>query len=233
MGQLRFATPVWAIMAFVTVLSAEAALRHLGVRGRVVLSLGLIIAVVPAWGLFEDSSDGFRAAPTVPMCMIIERPARAANGYADILGVQKGSLLAPDVGATAMTSRLLVADLAGLTDSKMADFWSTQDFGGMQNYVFDELKPTFIELHPGWSTITGVVTDPRLDRDYVTVRVEPGHPEITDWVRKDVVTSLAKLQEAREFGLNVVSKAGSNVAAAPRRSCGGAIRPGQWPWPYS
>jgi hypothetical protein len=231
MGQLRFATPVWAVMAFLIVLSAAAAMERLGARGRVVLSAGLVVAVVPAWSLFQDASDGFRAAPTVPMCMIIERPARAANAYADILGVQKGSLFAPDVGATAMTSRLLVTDLAGLTDSKMADFWGKQEFGKMPNYVFDELKPTFIELHPQWSVVTGISTDPRLARDYVTVLVEPGHPEIADWVRKDAVPSPAKLEEARAFGLNAVSKAGANVAAAPLRSCGNTIRPGQWPWP--
>jgi hypothetical protein len=229
MGQLRFASPVWPLVVIVGVFAGEAAFRHFGVRGRIVLAVALVVAALPAWNLFSGYSNGFRAAPTVPMCGIATRPSEVDNAYADILGVRGGSLLAPDVGATAMTSRLHVIDLAGLADSTMADFWANQRWTDLDNYVFDVAKPTFVELHPPWSVVTGVAGDPRLARDYVRLRQEPGQPDITDWVRRDAVPSQGKLDQARTFGATKASLAMARVGAAPRSQCGATLRPGQWP----
>jgi hypothetical protein len=87
MGQLRFASPVWPLVVIVGVFSGEAAFRHVGVRGRVVLVAALIVSALPAWSLFSGYSDGFRAPPTVPMCPITTRPSEVDNAYADIVGV--------------------------------------------------------------------------------------------------------------------------------------------------
>jgi len=164
------------------------------------------------------------------MCWIATRPSRADNAYADILGVRNGSLLAPDVGATALTSRLHIIDLAGLTDSKMANLWANQRWGELDDYVFDVAKPTFIELHPPWSVETGLTADYRLLRDYVKLREEPdGQHDITDWVRKDAVPSADRLQQARDFGATKASQAMAKVGAAPHGQCGAILRPGQWP----
>lgn len=162
MAQFRFATPVWPLVAVVGVLCGTAAFRHVGIRGRLVLTAALVVAAIPVWGLFSGYSNGFRAAPTTPTCWVAARPARADNAYADILGIRQGSLLVADVGATALTSRLRIVDLDGLTDATMADFWANQNWTGLDDYVFDVAKPTFIELHPPWDTETGLRADPRL-----------------------------------------------------------------------
>jgi hypothetical protein len=186
-----------------------------------------VVALVPASSQFYDDSNSFRASPTVPMCMIAGRPSRVDNGFADILGIRQGSLLAPDVGATAMTSRLHIIDLAGLTDSTMANFWAHQQWPALDDYVFDVAKPTFLELHPPWSTETGLSGDPRLSRDYDLLRTQPGSTDITDWVRKDAVTSPAKLEQARIYGRTTVTQELAPTANAPRRQCGATLRPGQ------
>ncbi|HEX4704748.1 MAG TPA: hypothetical protein VH352_21645 [Pseudonocardiaceae bacterium] len=227
MGQFRFATPVWPLVAIVGVLCGTAAFRHVGVRGLVVLSAALVVAAIPVWGLFSGYSNSFRAAPTTPLCWVAERPSRADNAYADILGVRQSSLLTADVGGTALTSRLRIVDLDGLTDSKMAGFWADQNWAALDNYVFDVAKPTFIELHPPWGDLTGVNTDPRLVRDYTLIRVDDA--DNTDWVRTSDVLSTGRLTQARDYATTDVTRTKDNAAAAPLRECGATLRPGQWP----
>jgi hypothetical protein len=229
MGGFRFATPVWAMGVLVGVLCTGAMLRRTGIRGRLVIVAALVAALIPAASLFETASTNFRAAPTAPMCTVTERSARNFNAYADILGVKEGSLLTPDVGGPALGTRLLITDLAGLAESKMADFWRAGDFAAMRDYIFTEVRPTFIEAHPPWIDIPGVGTDPRLTQDYVRIWVEPSNPTVVNWVRKDVVPSPEKLKEAQDFAMAAVVKASAIVSAAPRRHCGDTISPGQWP----
>ncbi|MEV4313498.1 hypothetical protein [Actinocrispum sp. NPDC049592] len=229
MAQLRFATPVWVLVVIASVLCGEAVFRQFTPRGRTVLAAGVVLALVPAWSLFKGASDGFRAAPTVPMCTIAERPSRVDNVYADILGIQQGSLLTADVGATALTSRLRIIDLAGLSDSAMADFWADHRWDDLTDYVFDTVKPTFIEQHSPWSDGVKVSTDPRLIRDYVMIRREAGPPETADWVRKDAVPTQAKLEQLRAYGMGDGSAAVARAFDAPLRACGDTLRPGQWP----
>ncbi|WP_235999088.1 hypothetical protein [Qaidamihabitans albus] len=227
MGELRFATPVWALGAPAGALAGAAALRQVGIRGRVVLSAILAVALALSGTLFASASEKFRAAPTVPMCVVAERFGRAFNGYADIAGIERGSLLLPDVGATALISRLRVVDLAGLTEPRIAEFWSNRQWTALRDHVYDELRPTFIHAHGVWGGRTGIVRDPRLDRDYALIRSTSEGSG--DWVRRDAVSGPAELAELRAYARDEVARATAAAHGASLGHCGPTLRPGQLP----
>jgi hypothetical protein len=90
-------------------------------------------------------------APTVPR----RTSGYNFNGYADILGVREGTLLAVDGGGTSLTSRLRYIDLSGLADRRIARFWQTDDMSGLRDYIFDDIHPTFIKVFHGGRSGTG------------------------------------------------------------------------------
>lgn len=225
MGEHRFATPAWALAALAGTLAAGAAFRHTGIRGRAVLSAGLVVVFVLSGSLFAAASEKFREGPTVPMCVVAERWGRIFNAYADIAGVGQGSLLLPDVGGTALTSRLRVVDMAGLTEPRMAEFWAKQQWAELNDYVFEEVRPTFVHTHGAWGR--AIVEDPRFDRDYVEIRSMANKG--IDRVRRDVLSDPAVLEELRAYAKNQVPVIEAAAASAPRGHCGATLRPGQLP----
>ncbi|SFB60972.1 hypothetical protein SAMN05216266_1275 [Amycolatopsis marina] len=225
MGQQRFATPVWALGALAGTLAAGAVLRHSGVRGRVVLSAGLVVVFILSGNLFAAASEKFREAPTVPTCVVAERWGRIFNAYADIAGVDQGSLLLPDVGGAALTSRLRVVDMAGLTEPRMAEFWADQQWAELNDYVFEEVRPTFVHAHGAWGG--SIVADPRFDRDYVEIRSLD--KKGVDRVRRDAVPNPLVLEELLAYAKNQVPAIEAAAASAPLGHCGARLRPGELP----
>ncbi|SDC75638.1 hypothetical protein [Actinokineospora iranica] len=231
MGELRFATPFWVLVALAGALALPTALRSVSARARLLLAAGLVLATLPSLAVFTTAGKTFRAAPTVPMCLVGEAFGRGVNGYADVLGLREASLLAPDLGATAMSTRLTLVDLAGLADAPIADFWHDKDWRGLRDHVFTEVKPTFIHMHAPWSAQTGLISDPRLETDYhVVVGVDDGVVG-GDWVRKDAVPSQEALAALRAYANTVVRPAIQLQQAAPRGTCGPVLRPDQGPTP--
>jgi len=108
------------------------------------------------------------------------------NGYADLLGVDHGSLLAVDGGGTSLTTRLRFVDLSGLADRRIAQLWDDDDMPGLRDHVFDDVRPTFIKIYDGWAgrNRLALAQDERLARDYVLLR--SGHRR-REWVRRDAV----------------------------------------------
>jgi hypothetical protein len=193
-------------------------------RRRAVLSAALAVALLPTASGFATAAEGFRAVPTVPMCAVAGAMGRGFNGLADVLGADRASLLAPDIGGTALTSRLTLVDLAGLGEPRLADLWGAGSMAGIRDYVFDEVKPTFIRAHGHWAATPGLTTDPRLTADYHALT--PG-PVAQEWVRKDAVPDAARLAALRDYLRADRARAESVWAAAPRRACGPTLRPGQ------
>jgi hypothetical protein len=220
----RFATPVWTVGALAVTLAVWSALRNAGIRGRALIAVGLVVTLIPSGSLWATASQKMRADPTVPMCLVAERLGRAFNGYADAIGVKQGSLLLPDVGATAMTSRLRVLDLAGLTEPRLAEFWGNQQWRELGDYVFDVVKPTFIHSHEPWSDQTGVLGDSRLNRDYVPISTFDNG----DFVRKDVLTGQSMRDELLRYS-DQVAIATTKILGSPRGGCGAVLRPAQTP----
>ncbi len=225
MGEYRFATPVWPLAVLAGVLAVGELLRGWGAAGRTSLLVSLVVALTASGTSFADSAERFAAAPTVPLCRIAERFGAVMNGYADRLGVRDGSVLLPDVGGTLLTTRLRVIDQAGLVDSRIAEFHGRGDMAALRDYVFEEARPTFIHSHGGWSSGTGIPSDPRMERDYDALYIDPEQGRSNaDWVREDAVPGPGALRQARAYGRAAVETVSEQ---GPRRHCGPALRPGR------
>ena len=76
------------------------------------------------------------------------------------MGVEKASFLLPDIGGTLFYSELVIFDLAGLTDATIARTLG-RDKEALHNYIFNELKPTFIHTHEYWAVVSDLDSSPR------------------------------------------------------------------------
>ncbi|GAA5156800.1 hypothetical protein [Amycolatopsis dongchuanensis] len=235
MGAYRFATPVWALGALITALAATEVLRQARPRVRALLAAALLVGILPSAVSFVGQSQQFRAAPTFPACAVADRYGRTFNAYADLIGAREASLLLADLGGSSLTSRLHLVDLGGLGDSRVADYIHDNDPAGLRDYVFDEVKPTFITSHTHGSGWHRIPLDPRLARDYDQIFDSPdadGFPG-GDWIRKDAVPNQAVLDKLRAYARShtaVVDRAINMVnLTAPGwpNNCGPTLSPGQ------
>lgn len=224
MAQFRFATPAWALGAVVLVLSTGQLLTTLRKQGRLLVVLALIAASIPSGVAFAETSESYSADEDVPVCWIALRFGRLFNGYADILGIQHGTLLTPDMGGSALTSRLQLIDMAGLTHARMADIIAGNDRTTFGDYVFEELEPTFIHSHGPWMA-NNITNDPRITRDYYVLQrsTDPAVPD-EDWVRKDVVRDQHQLGQLRDYAGTAIPPLVNEMLTV---GCGPTLRPGQ------
>ncbi|MGH4016203.1 MAG: hypothetical protein ACRDSL_20225 [Pseudonocardiaceae bacterium] len=224
MGEYRFATPVWPLAALVGTLVVAYLVPRLAITGKTGLAAALAAAVVVSSVNWWQSAQAFRHDPTTPLCHVTENTGRSFNAYADILGLQRGTVLAPDLGGTALTSRLGLIDLAGLADLRIARYWADDDMAGLRNYIFTEARPTFLQAHGFWNTKTGIISDPRLTADYELIGPRPGpsweQRPGASWVRKDVLPAAEALIAVRDYWATVIVPAGAAQRAAPLSSCG-------------
>ncbi|WP_254205978.1 hypothetical protein [Nocardia alni] len=225
MAQFRFATPVWALTAIAVMISAAQALSRLRTWGRVLIALILVGVLIPSGVALAGSAETYRTNSDVPLCWIAIRFGRYFNGYADILDLRQGTLLAPDMGGSSLTSRLRLVDLAGLTDSRIADIRAGTAGITIRDYAFDDLKPTFVHIHGVWVP-HGLSEDPRMTRDYYPIHLfQDAAGADQDWVRKDAVHTTRQLRQLRQYSditlphlLPDYQKTGA---------CGPVLRPGQ------
>jgi hypothetical protein len=227
MGQLRFATPIWPLAMMVFSLSVVEVAYRANFWGRGLLAALVFIAVVSPVAQMNQSDKVFRGGPTVALCRVALSQGYLFNGFADILGIRAGSLLTPDAGGTALTSRLRFVDLDGLADRRIARLWQDDDMAALRDYVLDEVRPTFVILFAGWypRTHLGLTDDPRFLRDYALMFT--GDRDGGEWVRRDALPRGADLTAAAEWGrLNwdVVAQRYSNHV--PQLwTCGDTLRP--------
>lgn len=228
MNQYRFATPVWPLALLTGTLAAAEVLRTARRRGRAVLGIAIVAVLLPSGVAFAEEGGKFRDTPTLPMCFVADRFGRMFNHYANLLEVEDGTILEPDLGGSSLTSKLPIIDLAGLTDEPIADFFHDDDKAGLRDHVFEVVKPTFIHFRMYWGPVTGLPADPRLARDYEPLYTYPKPAEYGgDFVRKDAVPSPDRLAAAREYAAATIPVVEGNIYFWPRRSCGDTLRPGQ------
>jgi hypothetical protein len=227
MGQYRFATPVWPLAALVTVLALGAVLADVRARTRAVAltmitAAGLLTAV--GW---IGAAGGFRQRATLSVCEVALTSGYAVNSIADVLGIRDGSFLGVDAGGTALASRLRFVDLAGLTDARIARFWSDGDMAGLRDHVLDRERPTIMRLFRGWNIPeeSGLFGDDRLARDYLLFSSAPSGETV--WVRHDAVSSPEVLDQARAAAQQMAVLIGDLYRGAdgPRWPCGPVVQP--------
>jgi hypothetical protein len=227
MAQYRFATPVWPLAAIAIAVSIAHIAPTLTTRGRIIGATLAAIAAMSSMDSFWLSDKAFRAEPTVGVCNVAQNTGYNFNGYADILGVRDGTLLAVDGGGTSLTSRMRFIDLSGLADRRIARFWETDDMSGLRDHIFENLRPTFVKLFHGWAERDrlGLTADARLDRDYVLMF--SGQPGGGEWVRRDAVPNDGSLAAARRWGRDTWNLVTDRYRAGlpPIWWCGDTLRP--------
>jgi hypothetical protein len=156
----------------------------------------------------------FQQNPTVPFARI-EEFARGYNGLSAALGPEAHSLLTPDLGGMLYDSRLRIYDLVGLCDRTVARTLMGQA-PVFHEYVFANIRPTFIHVHGNWSGWAQLHKDDRFARDYEVLYEDWAKPEnadidetepwVGDYVRRDALPApddLPRLQaEFRRLGLD-------------------------------
>lgn len=233
MGQLRFATPVWTLGAFGGAIVVVEALAAARLRGRIVLACLLVVALVSSVSGLYDQGKSYRANVKTAMCIVAERDAQTVNGFADILKLpdtaQVGLI---DLGGTSLGSRIRVLDLAGLGDKPIADYLHRADMQGLRDYVFTQAKPELITFIGSWITTLQFNQDPRFERDYATIFLNPKIGDMTvdsrNWVsyhvRRDLVDS-AKLAELQAYAQKTLPPILELNKTAGLRGCAN-IQPG-------
>ena len=227
MAQFRFATPVWPLAALAVTLAVIQVWPGAPARTKWLSAVLTLVAVASSISGLWASEKAFRAEPTVGVCNVAQNAGYLFNGYADIVRVRDGSLLAVDGGGSSLTSRLRFIDLSGLADRRIARFWQDHDMRGLRDHVFDNVRPTFIKMFSGWAErdLLGLARDPRMGRDYVLLFA--GAPGGGDWVRRDAVADRNTLPAARKFGSDTWQLLSTRYPRnkAPIWWCGNVLRP--------
>ncbi|WP_197377117.1 hypothetical protein [Mycolicibacterium baixiangningiae] len=227
MAQYRFATPIWPLASLTVAVAASDVLRGISARRMAVAIAVGALATAQSLAQFGTYADQFRTQPTVGICSIALNTGYQMNGYADIFGLDDGTLLAVDGGGSSLTSRLRFIDFAGLADAQIAGYWQRDDMAGLRDHVLADVRPTFVRLWTGWDHRTRVALpdDPRFERDYVQLTtLGTGGGE---WVRREVATSPAVLERARTWGAESLRAMDSwyDGAVPVRWRCDDTLRP--------
>ena len=170
------------------------------------------LLVAAAFATFFPRTVAFASRPPTPYADIERSFARKLDAYADILGIEQGSVLLPDVGAMLFGSRLTVYDAAGLCEPevirtlKQGTVLWLDSHPEFHDHVFEELRPTFISTHHFWTHVTAFDEDPRFDRDYVAIdahedtyvkRVFGRRLRSGDFVRRDALADFGRIEVLR------------------------------------
>lgn len=233
MGQLRFSTPVWPLAALATAICTARLIVLPGLRRRAGLAGALAGALYLAYGVTGPMLSDSAARPVVPLCVVANENGELFNSFADIAGVEQGSLLLPDLGGTALTSRLRLRDTAGLVDAKVADYLHDKNPTGLRDYVFDTMQPTFIQTHGDWSPelMAGPGFDPRMLRDYTQIypsAPDPADPRGgSDWIRNSAIKDPAVLAKLRAYARSAVPGQARYEQRTPIGDCSDSLQVGE------
>jgi len=175
MGEFRFATPFFLLLATAIAVEAKAASDYLTntyklSSSRRALLIGALLLAMFSISISEQYPRfaSFRSNPVVALRTIATEYAYPFNTYAERLGLTDASLLTPDLGGVLFYSKLKVYDLAGLCDGTIARLHPRKQ-PAFYNYIFDTIKPTFIHTHGYFTAISEFDTDKRFARDYVDI----------------------------------------------------------------
>jgi hypothetical protein len=195
MGEYRFATPFF--LFFYTYFVALAwsvcsTLRSSTAVKRVAFAIVVGLAIVVTLAQASTRSVKFASYPATPLAGIAEYFGNRYNRLAESLKLESATLMAVNQGGALLYSNLKLVDMGGLCDRTVARTID-RDNKAFHDYVFEQVRPTFIEVHTTWINRANLDADPRFRRDYVAIKERIVHEngvarlESGDYVRRDVV----------------------------------------------
>lgn len=199
MGNFRFATPFIVISHLYFFLMAQGILATISKYKKLAMTILIILLGVYAIISFKDHHHRlikYSKYPAAPFLLVKKLFADGFNDYASELEITNGSILLPDVGATYYYSNLRVYDSAGLCNKTIAKGKYLHDRKLIQNYIFLEIKPTFIHLQDGWAEMIRPDEYPHFREEYITIyeslsedysRKHEAQIYSGDYVRKDAI----------------------------------------------
>jgi hypothetical protein len=191
MGELRFALPFMIFFYTGLFFLCYLYLQHYAFKSdaKKIVFLSLLLGFMGYTGYhFHLRLLAFSRNPTVPFTEIKTTYIDKFNAYNQQLHLQHASLLLPDVGAALYYSELKIYDAAGLCDPSIAKNLGKNP-GVLRNYVFDEIKPTFIHLHGKWAGLYRLEQDIRFGRDYIPLPTITPQERPEDFIRKDAINT--------------------------------------------
>ncbi|KAA3630859.1 MAG: hypothetical protein DWP97_14380 [Calditrichaeota bacterium] len=206
MGEYRFATPFYLFSAFVILfffidLFALTSKRY----GKILL---LLVGLAFVYSSAQENIPRLQTwhkTKKVSFARIANNYGFKFNNYAEKLNIKNGSFLVPDIGGTLYYSELKIYDLGGLCDPVIA-----KNRGKNQqkfyDYIFEEIKPTFIHTHGYFTVVSKFDEDNRFSEDYIPINEYPdtyaekqiGRKIMSgDYIRKDAISSVEELSKIR------------------------------------
>ena len=214
MGEYRFGTNFVLFVYLYGGMVAWETLTALKLeRVRLIAAAGGLaaLALIGSAALYAGRSAHFVRYPPIPFADISAEYGRRYDDYATALGIpaDQASVLLPDLGGTLYNSDVHIYDLGMLADKTIARTLK-RDKPGFYDYVFEQVRPTFIHTHDTWTYLARLDDDPRFRRDYTPIYeyddawAQKRHGltlRSGDYVRKDVLTdgnaaALANLRAA-------------------------------------
>lgn len=198
MGEFRFASLVYPLVFLTTALAIHQILSLVLQSSGARIAVGFMLAVTlvsAVWVVNSRRLKDFSSHPPTDYFYMARLYGDKFNAYADYLGIKDASFLVPDFGGTLMHSRLKLYDLAGLCDRTIPQT-REKNQKAFFDYVFDEIKPTFIHTHGFFTEVSKFDDDPRFLRDYLPIYQEVdsylkrryNYERISgDFVRRDAV----------------------------------------------
>lgn len=178
MGEFRFATPFYPLLFWTLAESAIAVAPFAPAWSPRAFQLAAIAFTLQAVIIYSARTLAFADRPTVPLREVQAYAGQGFNRLAEALGGDNLSMLTPDLGGALLDSRMQVYDLAGLCDRRIARALSEGNTAPIQEYVFGEIKPSFIHMHGAFVRASRLPDDPRFQRDYVAIHEHrEGPPE--------------------------------------------------------
>jgi hypothetical protein len=168
MGEFRFATtfyPFYYLLMVYIIFSLAEKIKNRGVRN--IVTGGVFVIIIGYTFMIHGARlKDYGQKPVTGFPFIAERFGKVYNNYAKALNMNDATFLLPDIGGSLYYSNLRIYDLGGLADKTIAKTRG-RDQQAFYDYVFEEIKPTFIRTHGHFTGVSKFDDDARFERDYV------------------------------------------------------------------
>ncbi len=118
----------------------------------------------------------------------VHRRVNYMSSIAEKLDIDDVTLLDVDMGAHLYFTRWHIADMAGLIDIAMARHKYQKSF--IDDYIFNEVRPTFAHVHGSWARTTRIPQNPKWKDQYLEITGYPSGKRgfhVGNHIRKELV----------------------------------------------